>query len=97
MKAIEELRAELSSALLAGELGIPADIPQHASYISNWLVPLRKDKREDFQSRRGRAEDRGHDAWASPGVCSAARTTPARSRPCTNYFGGRSLKRGNIP
>lgn len=44
-EAMEELRAELSSALLAGELGIPADIPQHASYISNWLVPLKKDKR----------------------------------------------------
>ena len=43
--AMEELRAELSSAFIAGELGIPADIPQHASYIGNWLKPLKSDKR----------------------------------------------------
>jgi hypothetical protein len=24
---------------------IAADIPQYASYIDNWLVPLKKDKR----------------------------------------------------
>jgi antirestriction protein ArdC len=41
---MEELRAELSSAFIAGELGIPADIPQHASYIENWLGPLKKDR-----------------------------------------------------
>jgi len=44
--AMEELRAELSSAFMAGELGIPADIPNHASYIKNWLKPLKEDKRE---------------------------------------------------
>lgn len=48
--AMEELRAELASAFLAGELGIPADIPQHASYIDNWLGPLKKDKREIFRA-----------------------------------------------
>jgi len=32
--AMEELRAKLSSAFIAAEMGIPADIPQHASYIS---------------------------------------------------------------
>lgn len=48
--AMEELRAELSSAFIAGELGIPADIPQHASYIDNWLGPLKKDKREIFRA-----------------------------------------------
>ena len=35
--AMEELRAELASAFIAAELGIPADIPQHASYIQNWI------------------------------------------------------------
>jgi antirestriction protein ArdC len=44
--AMEELRAELSSAFIAAELGIPADIPQHASCIEHWLGPLKKDKRE---------------------------------------------------
>ena len=48
--AMEELRAELASAFLAGELGIPADIPQHASYIDNWLKPLKEDKREIFRA-----------------------------------------------
>ena len=48
--AMEELRAELSSALMAGELGIPADIPNHASYIQNWLKPLKEDKREIFRA-----------------------------------------------
>jgi antirestriction protein ArdC len=48
--AMEELRAELSSAFIAGELGIPADIPQHASYIQNWLKPLKQDKREIFRA-----------------------------------------------
>jgi hypothetical protein len=31
-------------------LGIPADIPQHASYIEHWLGPLKKDKREIFRA-----------------------------------------------
>ena len=48
--AMEELRAELSSAFIAGELGIPADIPQHASYIQNWLKPLKDSKHEIFRA-----------------------------------------------
>jgi antirestriction protein ArdC len=48
--AMEELRAELASAFVAAELGIPTDIPQHASYIANWIKPLRDDKREIFRA-----------------------------------------------
>jgi antirestriction protein ArdC len=48
--AMEELRAELSSVFVAVELGIPADIPQHASYIADWLKPLKDDKREIFRA-----------------------------------------------
>lgn len=48
--AMEELRAELASAFLAGELGIPADIPQHASYIESWLTVLRQDRRAIFSA-----------------------------------------------
>jgi antirestriction protein ArdC len=48
--AMEELRAELASAFLASELGIPTDIPQHASYIENWIKPLKDDKREIFRA-----------------------------------------------
>ena len=48
--AMEELRAELASAFVAGELGIPTDIPHHASYIADWLKPLKEDKREIFRA-----------------------------------------------
>ena len=48
--AMEELRAELASAFIAAELGIPTDIPQHASYIGNWIKPLKDDKREIFRA-----------------------------------------------
>jgi antirestriction protein ArdC len=48
--AMEELRAELSSAFIAGELGIPADIPRHASYIQSWLKPLKDSKHEIFRT-----------------------------------------------
>jgi antirestriction protein ArdC len=48
--AIEELRAELASAFLSGELGIPSDIPNHASYIGNCLEILKCDKRELFRA-----------------------------------------------
>jgi len=48
--AMEELRAELASAFVANELGIPTDIPHHASYIADWLKPLKEDKREIFRA-----------------------------------------------
>jgi antirestriction protein ArdC len=48
--AMEELRAELASAFLCAELGIPADVTNHASYIDHWLAVLRQDKREIFRS-----------------------------------------------
>jgi antirestriction protein ArdC len=48
--AMEELRAELASAFIANELRIPIDIPNHASYIDNWLKPLKQDKREIFRA-----------------------------------------------
>jgi antirestriction protein ArdC len=48
--AMEELRAELASAFVASEIGIPTDIPQHASYIADWIKPLKEDKREIFRA-----------------------------------------------
>jgi antirestriction protein ArdC len=48
--AMEELRAELGSAFIASELGIPTDIPRHASYIADWIKPLKDDKREIFRA-----------------------------------------------
>src|SRR5690606_18072201 len=42
--AAEELIAELSSAILGAELGLPVShLDSHASYISHWLKLLKKD------------------------------------------------------
>ncbi len=48
--AQEELRAELASVFIGATLGIPADIPQHASYIESWIKKLKDDKREIFRA-----------------------------------------------
>jgi antirestriction protein ArdC len=46
--AREELRVEISSVLVGGAIGLPSDIPHHASYLSSWLEILKSDKREIF-------------------------------------------------
>jgi len=46
----EELRAELSSLLVGSEIGLPTDIPNHASYVRSWLDVLKQDKREVFHA-----------------------------------------------
>ena len=48
--AQEELRAELASAFIGTTLGLPTDIPQHASYIESWIKALKNDKREIFRA-----------------------------------------------
>ena len=48
--AQEELRAELASAFIGGTLGLPTDIPQHASYLAHWVRKLKEDKREIFRA-----------------------------------------------
>ena len=48
--AQEELRAELASVFVGSELGLPTDIPQHASYIGSWIKALKEDKREIFRA-----------------------------------------------
>ncbi len=46
----EELRAELSSLLVGSEIGLPTDIPNHASYLQSWVDVLKNDKREIFRA-----------------------------------------------
>ena len=48
--ATEELRVEIASALMGAELGLPCEIPNHASYLQSWLSKLREDKREIFRA-----------------------------------------------
>jgi antirestriction protein ArdC len=44
--AMEELVAELSSAILGAELGLPVDhLDHHASYLASWLRVLKADSR----------------------------------------------------
>lgn len=44
--AMEELVAELSSAILGAELGLPVDhLDHHASYLASWLKVLKADNR----------------------------------------------------
>ena len=44
--AMEELVAELSSAILGAELGLPVDhLDNHASYLASWLRVLKADSR----------------------------------------------------
>ena len=55
--AAEELVAELSSAILGAELGLPVGhLDNHASYIASWLKLLKKDDRA-ILTAAGRAEE----------------------------------------
>jgi len=40
----------MASAFVAYVIGIPTDIPQHASYLSSWIKALKDDKREIFRA-----------------------------------------------
>lgn len=48
--AREELRAEIGSAFICAEIGIPHDIEDNASYIASWLKTLKEDKYEIFRA-----------------------------------------------
>ncbi|MHB1668666.1 MAG: ArdC family protein [Thiomonas sp.] len=57
--AREELRAELFSAFMAAETGIPHDDDQHMAYLQSWAQALKQDKNEMFRaaSEAGKAVD----------------------------------------
>ena len=46
----EELRVELASVFVGNAIGLPTDIPNHASYIDSWLKNLKQDRREIFRA-----------------------------------------------
>lgn len=48
--AKEELRAEIASMLLGGELGIGHDPGQHAAYVGHWIKVLAQDPMELFRA-----------------------------------------------
>ncbi len=87
--AMEELRAELASVFVCGEVGIPADLENHNSYVDSWLSVLRQDKREVFRAAADAQRiadwclDLHPDYRAAVGVGSAreATATPAAEPP----------------
>ncbi|MER0170193.1 MAG: DUF1738 domain-containing protein [Nitrosomonas sp.] len=48
--AKEELRAEIASMLLSGELGIGHDPGQHVAYVNSWINALQEDPTEIFRA-----------------------------------------------
>lgn len=57
--AREELRAELFSAFMSAETGIPHDDDQHTAYLQSWAKALKQDKNEIFRAaaEAGKAVD----------------------------------------
>ncbi len=54
--AREELRAEISSYMLARELGIGHGPSRHAAYVESWLKVLKEDRNEIFRAARDAEE-----------------------------------------
>jgi putative DNA primase/helicase len=54
--AREELRAEISSYMLARDLGIGHDPSRHAAYVESWLKALKEDRNEIFRAARDAEE-----------------------------------------
>jgi antirestriction protein ArdC len=48
--AKEELRAELASCAIGSMIGLPCDVPNHASYLQSWIGVLKQDRREIFRA-----------------------------------------------
>jgi antirestriction protein ArdC len=48
----EELRAEICSACLCAEFGIPTSIDNHAAYVGSWVKKLREDKFAIFRAAK---------------------------------------------
>ncbi len=49
--AREELRAEISAAMISTELNLPDhDLPDNASYLAHWVERLRSDRKEIFRA-----------------------------------------------
>ena len=48
--AKEELRAELASYAIGSMIGLPCDVPNHASYLQSWIGVLKQDRREIFRA-----------------------------------------------
>lgn len=50
--AREELRAEMASAMISMQMGIPPGVKNHEGYVANYLKILRDDKKEIFRAAK---------------------------------------------
>lgn len=50
--AREELRAEWAAAMLSAKIGVPYQVPQHASYLAAWRDVLKADRFEVIRAAR---------------------------------------------
>ena len=50
LRAKAEVRAELTSVAVGSMIGLPCDIPNHASYLDTWIAVLKQDRREIFHA-----------------------------------------------
>jgi antirestriction protein ArdC len=41
---------ELTSVAVGSMIGLPCDIPNHASYLQSWIAVLKEDRREIFHA-----------------------------------------------
>jgi antirestriction protein ArdC len=87
--AMEELRAELASAFVASELGIPTDIPQHASYLAHWIKPLKEDKREIFRAAADAQRIADMELGFHPDYAALVQSQPETPAPSTRGIHGR--------
>jgi len=74
------ITAKLASAFIAGELGIAADIPQHAQLYRQLARALEEGQAGGFQGRNRRPEDRRYGACISSGLRGPSRIVPRSPR-----------------
>lgn len=85
--AKEELRAEISSAMLSANTGITADIENHAAYVESWIKVLKNDRREIFRAASDATKivdfmlGRNQDETATVNETSDADTVQPASQP----------------
>ncbi len=93
--AKEELRAEISSAMISGVTGISADIDNNAAYVASWIKVFKNDRREIFRAASDATKivdfmlGRNQDETATVNGTSEAATAQPASQP--------SVRQGESP
>lgn len=75
----EELVAEFSSLIIGTELGLPTDVPNHASYLSSWIKILKSDRREIFRAAAAAQKCADYCLAFHPNYAASTKTQTASS------------------